>query len=932
MSYFYLRSDFFGDGVFSAGSLGSAGSFGSLFQDNQYLIVSSENFNNSEFIRNISTRYLQTINVINNGSILYQKPLGLANNGAAFDVLNLYLLSTYKSGQLNCISEDTRSTLSNAQLKNPFYINRVFLLGDDKTTSYTVLVYSYEGVVVNKAYHRMLPSGDGSSATMLSINMTAEEIQKVPTNNIYTNYSNCKVLNLFIQSSSTEGLFYYKNLIIIEDKSLDYLEDFSGKFYYDAGTQRYYLDDTLTECSIKVYDYYHPYILLVSPDVWASKSVFHGPVKLQLETTNDTTLDDSSSEISYLYVNICNSSTTVANNNTISCTSNAGEVSVNVNGVIKLFDDQQICPIDGAAKTVIAVFSLKPLETLTLYKDFSSITTVKSDVWGYNFRYIKYYDGTNYYSFKDNGSVASATVHYIDETLDLSKYFSIKEVSDGLTLSDAGKIKAITLAFKVYKVATTDADATDYYIDIPINVLSPEIISIEEDTETSLITIKTNYATRLTYKFNEASSVSINVADTADGTNQTTVISSSGKFGTFYCKAFNYYYDFQGLIRQLYSSEEKSLELIRTITIPSFTLTVKIGASTKTIYDSQGGSQSSLAFTNLAQDAMYTYTVYSDYITNTGDYTFQLAYSLSNTQYSSMFLRLGNDPTLHPMILSGGVSKYVISKKDLFESLDVNNGITLSFLADKKVAFDFPFTFLNTSQANLPVCNAFSLSTVQLTYPQVSIGFTLSYTYADEIQYSVIDQDGNILNQIVIRERFRDIESYFLLGTTRQRTIQVNNLVLNESVTSLRVSATASNLYSAADPTRREDTEISSPTYYLPLKIGEAEVVLYSDSGLTNELTEIVKGEEFWAFLRIKDIDGNIVSLVNYSNYIAQGYKPEIFILESRGDANNDLEGVTSSRVDNYTFKFTINNGSKFDDTTAVFQAQYIPVIDPEIV
>jgi hypothetical protein len=221
---------------------------------------------------------------------------------------------------------------------------------------------------------------------------------------------------------------------------------------------------------------------------------------------------------------------------------------------------------------------------------------------------------------------------------------------------------------------------------------------------------------------------------------------------------------------------------------------------------------------------------------------------------------------------------------------------------------------------------------VQLTYPQVSIGFTLSYTYADEIQYSVIDQDGNILNQIVIRERFRDIESYFLLGTTRQRTIQVNNLILNESVTSLRVSATASNLYSAADPTRREDTEISSPTYYLPLKIGEAEVVLYSDSGLTNELTEIVKGQEFRAFLQIKDINGTIVSSGNYPSYIAAGYQPEIFILESEGDTNNDLEGVTSSRVDNYTFKFTINNGSKFDDTAAVFQAQYIPVIDPEIV
>ena len=75
-----------------------------------------------------------------------------------------------------------------------------------------------------------------------------------------------------------------------------------------------------------------------------------------------------------------------------------------------------------------------------------------------------------------------------------------------------------------------------------------------------------------------------------------------------------------------------------------------------------------------------------------------------------------------------------------------------------------------------------------------------------------------------------------------------------------------------------------------------------------------------------------MVSVVNYSSYISAGYKPEIFILESRGDENNDLEGVISERVDNYTFKFKINNGSKFNDTNAVFQAQYIPIIDPEIV
>jgi hypothetical protein len=130
---------------------------------------------------------------------------------------------------------------------------------------------------------------------------------------------------------------------------------------------------------------------------------------------------------------------------------------------------------------------------------------------------------------------------------------------------------------------------------------------------------------------------------------------------------------------------------------------------------------------------------------------------------------------------------------------------------------------------------------------------------------------------------------------------------------------------------------VSSPDYLLPLLISAAEVILYSDETLTTVITQtagIKKGEYFWAFLQIKDIDGNIVlnPSSNYSSYIAEGYQPEIFILESTGDENNDLEGVISERVDKYTFKFKINNGSKFNDTNAVFQAQYIPIIDPEIV
>ena len=928
MSYFYLRADFFQDPVPNP-----------LFSLNQFVYTDSlgRDFTPS-IIEEIAKSYVESL-ALTTGGRSGSNGLGgggsirLAVDGNTLDISNLYIAGEYKNVKSKCL--DTQDIMGNAQLWSTFLYKQT-ISGDDNS-GFDVEANKIIGIVVNKAYHKMLPSGDGSSATMVSINMIDKEIAKVPTNNIYINYSNCIVVNFKISPTGQPNAISYINLIIIENKNSDYLEDFSSQFYYDPSTQRYYLDTLLTECSIVVSDDFFPYILSVSSNSWLTKSTFHGSVKLQLESKNDTTLDDVSSEISYPYVDICKSSTTVGASNTISCTSNPGQVSVNVGGVIKLFDDQQICPIEGTAKTVIAVFSLKALGLLTLYENFSSVTTVKADVWGYNFRYIKYEQGTSYYLFKDYGSVASATIIYINETLDLSKFFSVREEPDGRVLSDSGKIVAITLKFKIYKANETDGDATDYSVDVPVRVLLPGIVSIDEDIQANQIIIKTNYATRLTYRFNKETNSSINIAPTADGTNQITTISSSGKFGSFHCKAFNYYYDFNGLIRPLYSSVEKSLDLIRSVTIPSFTLVVRIGGSTKTIYTQSGASSSSLSFTDLSQGQIENYFVYSDYITDAGSYSFILAYSLAGTKYSSMFLKFGNDPTLHAMVLASGTASFTISKKDLFESLDNKNQIILSFLANGEVPFNFTFTFLNTSQANSPVCNAFSLSRVQISYPKASINFTLQYTYADEVEYRVIDQNNNSLYSILIKERFKDIESYFLLGTTRQRSVQINDLTIPQSATSLRVSATVRNLYSAANPIKIEDTEVSSPDYLLPLPIKSAEVILYSDESLNTVITQTIgidKGKYFWAFLQIKDIDGNIVlnPSSNYPSYIAGGYKPEIFILESRGDENNDLEGVISERVDNYTFKFKINNGSKFNDTNAVFQAQYIPIIDPEIV
>jgi len=954
---FNIRAQFF----FGEDSLGNFR--GLAFSENKYLKVESKAFDIPSYIEGSARTYAKNFIGSGNGQILigtiFDNNLSFENRGNSFDIDNLYLLSNYRLGQLKCITAEgsggtggsaglggvnlqgIKSSLINVELDSGnLILPRITLINTDTDSQDHAIVdiVKYSGLVVNKAYHKMLPSGDGSSRTSLSINMTQEEVDKVPTNNIYINYSRCFVINFKINPLGIEGAnarnFYYTNLIIIENKESHYLEDFSAYFYYDAATQRYYLDDLLTECSVKTYEDVLPYLLLRSSNDWASRSVLRGSVKLALEKVNDATLENIPQEINFDRADVCDAAIVVAGNNQIACTDSPGVVSINVNGVIRLIEDQQICPIGGTAKTVIAVFLLKPLAKLVLYKNFSAVNTVKADIWGYNFQYIDYFDGQSYYPFKDNGSVSSVTIFYIDQILDLSKYFGVREESDGLTLSDSGSIVALTLSFKIYRVNTTDGDATDYFLDVPVEILSPQILTILQDSEAKKIIIKTNYATRLVYNFNEETGVPVFITpDTADGKNQETVVDYTGKLGTFYVRAFNYYYDLSGATRDLYATEKKSLELTETITIPEFTLRVKIANSTKTIFDDDRSTYSSLDFLNLNQSQTLNYFVYSTYKTETGKFTFQLDYDLTNSKYSSMFLKIGDSPALQPLILKNGTSSFSLSKQDLFESLK-NNQVLLSFLADGNTPFNFPFNFFNISPNDPPVCNPFSLSEIQINYPYVNISFDISYDFADELEYSVIDQNGSTLyGPILIKERFRDIESFFVNSASRERSIKIENIKINNTATTLRVKAIVRNIKSATeyDP-KQEDEEISSNEYSLSPTISEAEVVLYSEYPLVNELTEITKGKEFWAFLRIKDAAGDIVPEANYSNYIAQGYQTEIFILESRGDANNDLDGVISSRVDNYTFKFIINNGTKFDDTAAVFQAQYIPVIDSEIV
>jgi hypothetical protein len=112
MSFFYLRADFFGDQTMFDDS---------MFLQNQYISISSENFDSPSFILSVAKSYLSTLNLGGSGTygsrgVAGSETVELNNNGNTFDIANLYLLCGYKSGELKCVSADAATTIENVDL------------------------------------------------------------------------------------------------------------------------------------------------------------------------------------------------------------------------------------------------------------------------------------------------------------------------------------------------------------------------------------------------------------------------------------------------------------------------------------------------------------------------------------------------------------------------------------------------------------------------------------------------------------------------------------------------------------------------------------------------------------------------------------------------------------------------------------------------
>lgn len=771
------------------------------------------------------------------------------------DMQDVFIRAGYTDSH-HCLNIDSSNITNNFEFKQ---IDTSLQIKD--SNSVVTTVREYEGIILSKYYYNFPTLGlrDRKGFVRDPIDVNGNTVK----NQFIFEYYQGKVFN-YDYYDTTLGVRIYNNLVVAQNAPLIYQEEFteeSGDFptYTSPEIKNTFFPFMLFENGRPIHGQDLSSLIYgnVSPDICDANP---GP---QLDFTPDT----------------------------ISCDSrNNGVVIIDYasNGKAIYEQNQQLCPIGGTATTVFSRIKYIYDTDLNLYKDLP-IVTAALEVYGYNFRYIKYHanDGT-YSSFLDAGSVQSAT-YKSNEDLDFSKYFSYKYDS---TLEDSF---LFTYGFKTYKVATTDASAFEYRLDVVPLVKKP---TIKFNQNGDSITVQTDYGTRLEYRFNNDSAVSVSISDTADGTGQETVISSTGKTGILIVSVFNYFYDFDGETRPQYMVKDQ-IQIDNVQLIPSYTF--RILRPARVAFFDQNGAISAITLSNFTQNSFGSYYYYSDYA-NGLPIAFQSIFSLAGTVYSKV--SFGVEGRLPKQISSSGT--LALTRDQLFALL-VNDKLTFNLILDDSLIFTIPFTIKNYSTFS-PICSAVSIVKVQVNNKaDAKVTFDVDFQYSDRLEYSVIDNSGTIL-----------YSSYRIIGyttTSDQKEITTGSFNVGES-TSIYIQVTAKNINSTG---AERTNSFSSSTYTLPLKLNletPAEVLFYSDSGLTTQITEFSKNQTIYAKLVLRDINGNTISTGNYDLYIHKN-SVNFEIVESN-DTNIDLAtGVTFTEISDYVYSLVLSPNTSFDDEFA---------------
>jgi hypothetical protein len=211
---------------------------------------------------------------------------------------------------------------------------------------------------------------------------------------------------------------------------------------------------------------------------------------------------------------------------------------------------------------------------------------------------------------------------------------------------------------------------------------------------------------------------------------------------------------------------------------------------------------------------------------------------------------------------------------------------------------------------------------------EISVSFNFNYRYADLISYSILDQDDSVVYGPVTlaKKPYAELFNLFSSGSIISESIKTDKFNLQPTITSLKAQVTAGNLNSSFN---LAEVSLQSSTTSLPQRLNQqtpAEVKFYSDQAKTILVDYINRGVVYYAFLQLKDVDGNDIDPANYGSYISLNPSPKFEAVESE-DANEDLTGVSVTKINDYLYSFKISPSSPFNDSAFVLDITYSPIV-----
>jgi len=812
----------------------------------------------------------------------------------------VYLLTRFKNpSEKSCVSISNDGTINFSSLIGE---SRVYNLNDEtidhikfgsqssqnstseKTSSEPyVEVREYDAIYINKYFIKVDAVSTSSDLASSKVGDSGTAGISL-TNKLVTYYYSAKVFVFTaLNYDLTTQTNYYSNFVLcVRDTSQEkkFIQDFG-----DAAASTFLSASTLT-----LNQTFFPFSIFVDNSLvengFGADSGFSFPA-ICTDDDGKINTDDSSTNLT---------------TNTMGCDL-GGNIMIQYNNeAIKTIKDDQLC---GPNVSIVAYVRVNNViqNPVVLYKNLPTVTNALT-VYAYNFSYVKYlkFDGS-LQSFVGSASVKTTTQKYENESLNFSNYYSYN--------FDPSFLENGFLFTFVFR-ADNGTDITDYSLDVNPIVKIPSLnLSVLSNSDSVLVT--SNYATKLIYYFNNESPQEVNVSDTTTGTNQKTTISTVGKYGTLFVEARNYFYDFSSIF-----SSSSSVNLNKTISLTRLILKLyrvnDSGSSIilQTFYDAGQNVLTQAGGDNITQGSILNYKYYS---ANTSSLNF--GFRIEYTYPELLNFKVG----FFDYVSLESNQIYTIPYAAIRDNFLDKDTFNISAFLPDGTEYAFPFNFI-TSYATTPTVSSVVIS--NFIIPSIAVAsFSFSYSFANatDMFYEILDQNNKVL--------FKNYKTLTYSTSSASDSIDIEYINI-DGVTSLTVRVTTRSLSVSSGVEDIKTATSSSSAYNLPLRLSlnnPAAIKFYSDSGLTNEITNVgfKKGQEIYIKFLLYDLSGSEVNVSDYYKYIVLEPSPTFYIL-GYTNPDTELSGVTLRKiVDYYKYSILILPSSSFNENQLIMEVEYQP-------